>query len=152
MHQSIGHVIRMCRQDRQQTQRTVSADTGIPTARLSRIESGQMQPTETEVTTLARYFSSFEILQSYWLNSQIHQATIHLCERMGMQSSSDLTITATQFGTDITNRIAHVMELCRDITKNDASRHERLTLAGQELMMISNLSNALRMLICDIKV
>ncbi len=69
---SLSHIIRKLREDKQLPLRTVAAFLNIDQAILSKIERGQRRPTREQVVKLAGYFKVKENdLLAYWLSEKL---------------------------------------------------------------------------------
>ena len=152
MNKHLGRIIKSARKDRRATQATLALHTKIPRERVSKIESGKMQPTGAEIAAISIYLEDLNIIRAYWQNSQLHDATSYICGRMGVKVTSDMEITARQFSADIIARAKRIDKMIQGIPQGEEqNRQEHIMLAGQEAFMIGNLSTALRLLLCDIK-
>lgn len=151
MEKHLGKKLKELRTAIRKTQLAVSVDTGIPPTRISKLEAGRLQPTETEINALARYYGSLELLRIWSTETQTHQTVIYLCERMGMAVPRRNTVAAHHFGIGMISRTKKAIDLIRSAPNDEAVRQEYFLLAGQELTMVAELALALKMLVCDIK-
>lgn len=151
MEQRLGKKLKKLRGVARKTQATVSADTGIPSARISKIEAGKLHPSEAEINALARYYGSLELLRIWSTETETHRTVIYLCKRMGMQVPRRTTVAAHHFGIAVISRAKKAIDLIRSAPEDEAAKQEYFLLAGQELTMVSELALALKMLVCDIK-
>lgn len=151
MTKNLGRIIKTARRDRRITQATLSVHTKIPRERISKIESGKLQPTAAEISAIAIYLENLDIIRAWWQNSDLHGATTYICGRMGIRVTTDMEITAHQFSADIVNRALRISNMIKDMPSEERGKQEHIILAGQEAYMIINMATALRLLLCDIK-
>ncbi len=146
----VGNLIKDLRQASGATQSALGRNTRIPAARISKIESGMVKATPDEIAALARHFQNLDLLREYWKDSPMHAAAVQICDRMGIEVSSDIAATAHQFGSDIIARVQRIQQLCGDLPDDPAHRHEHIILVEQEALAIGNLAAALRLLVCEV--
>jgi transcriptional regulator with XRE-family HTH domain len=151
MTKNLGRIIKTARKDRRTTQATLAIHTKIPRERISKIESGKLQPTAAEISAVAIYLENLDIIRAWWQNSDLHGATTYICGRMGVPVATDMEVTARQFSRDIVNRALRISSMIQDMPSDERGRQEHIILAGQEAYMIINMATALRLLLCDIK-
>jgi len=147
----VGSLIKRLRETAGEKQTGLGDATGIIRSRISNIESGIAYPTPSEIAGIARHFENLELIRVYLKDLPTHQATIEICNRMGMEPAEEISICVEQLGNDIINRTQRLIDLCSPLPKNEAKRLDHILLARKEVVVIDSIIEAIRALVFDIK-